>query len=147
MPVSRVLLILMLKMIKFPSLSFISFSVWYWNVFRNKIATPLLLLDFLIDTHSKNETEPYWRSEWGNDIKFSSQSSNSRGVAILFRNTFQYHTDHHKVNLFLCFFIIFMHIIQRIHTIVKRHIPITTNYYYIVKMKLNHTGDQNGVTT
>ena len=27
------------------------------------------------------------------DIKFSSQSSNSRGVAILFRNTFQYHIE------------------------------------------------------
>jgi hypothetical protein len=50
-------------------------------------------VSFLIDTHSKNETEPYWRSEWGIDIKFSSQSSNSRGVAILFRNTFQYHIE------------------------------------------------------
>ena len=48
-------------------------------------------VSFLFDTHSKNETEPYWRSEWGNDIKISSHSSNSRGVAILFRNTFQYH--------------------------------------------------------
>jgi hypothetical protein len=28
-------------------------------------------ISFLIDTHSKNETEPYWRSEWGNDITFS----------------------------------------------------------------------------
>jgi hypothetical protein len=27
------------------------------------------------------------------NIKFSSQSSNSRGVAILFRNTFQYHIE------------------------------------------------------
>jgi hypothetical protein len=43
--VQRVSLILTLKMIKFPSLSFISFSIWYWNVFRNKIATPLVLLD------------------------------------------------------------------------------------------------------
>ena len=43
----------------------------------------------LIDTDSKNETEPYW----SNDIKFSFQSSNSRGVAILFRNTFQYHIE------------------------------------------------------
>jgi hypothetical protein len=55
---------------------------------------PVTIFYFLlIDTHSKNETEPYWRSEWGNDIKFSSRSSNSRGVAILFRNTFQYHIE------------------------------------------------------
>jgi hypothetical protein len=31
-------------------------------------------VSFLFDTHSKNETEPYWRSEWGNDIKFSFSS-------------------------------------------------------------------------
>jgi hypothetical protein len=44
--VQRVSLILKLKMIKFPSLSFISFSIWYWNVFWNKITTPLLLLNW-----------------------------------------------------------------------------------------------------
>jgi hypothetical protein len=33
-------------MIKLPPLSCISFSIWYWKVFRNKIATPLLLLDW-----------------------------------------------------------------------------------------------------
>ena len=31
-------------------------------------------VSFLFDTHSYNETEPYWRSEWGNDIKFSFSS-------------------------------------------------------------------------
>ena len=55
--------------------------------------TPPPPLSFLFDTHSKNETEPNWRSAWGNDIKFSSQYSNSKGVAILFRNTFQYHIE------------------------------------------------------
>jgi hypothetical protein len=50
-------------------------------------------VSFLFDSHSKNETEPYWRSEWGNDIKISSHSSNSRGVAILFLSTFQYHIE------------------------------------------------------
>ena len=31
-------------------------------------------VSFLFDIHSKNETEPYWRSEWGNDIKFTNVS-------------------------------------------------------------------------
>ena len=31
-------------------------------------------VSFLFDTHSKNETESYWRSEWVNDIKFSFSS-------------------------------------------------------------------------
>ena len=30
------------------------------------------------------------KNEWGSDVKFSSHTSNSRGVAILFKNSFQY---------------------------------------------------------
>jgi hypothetical protein len=46
------LTIVWIQMIKFPSLSFISFSIWYWNVFRNKIDTPLLLLDWELNVIS-----------------------------------------------------------------------------------------------
>lgn len=44
----------------------------------------------LVDTHCKKELETYWRSEWGYDAKFCSHTTNSRGVAILFQNSFQY---------------------------------------------------------
>ena len=44
----------------------------------------------LIDTHCKKELEPFWRAEWGYEAKFSSHSTNSRGVSILFKNSFSF---------------------------------------------------------
>ena len=40
---------------------------------------------FLQETHSKQETERQWKNEWGGEIIMSHGSSNSRGVAILFK--------------------------------------------------------------
>ena len=39
---------------------------------------------FLQETHSKRNTEHYWRAEWGGKVVFSHGESNARGVAILF---------------------------------------------------------------
>ena len=39
---------------------------------------------FLQETHSKKDTEIYWKNEWGAEIVMSHGGSNSRG-AILFR--------------------------------------------------------------
>jgi len=39
---------------------------------------------FLLETHSKLETERQWKNEWGGEIIMSHGSTNSRGVAILF---------------------------------------------------------------
>ena len=47
-------------------------------------------ITFLIDTHTDKNTEHLWKTEWGGEAKFSSHTSNSRGVAILFKNTFDY---------------------------------------------------------
>ena len=47
-------------------------------------------LIFLIDTHSTEKVEKSWVTVWGYGVKFSSYESNSRGVAILFKNTFQF---------------------------------------------------------
>ena len=46
-------------------------------------------ITFLVDTHCTEKVEKLWAAEWGYKIKFSSFESNSRGVAILFKNTFQ----------------------------------------------------------
>ena len=40
---------------------------------------------FLQETHSKKDTEIYWKNEWGTEIVMSHGGSNSCGVAILFR--------------------------------------------------------------
>ena len=39
---------------------------------------------------TEKELEPYWKSEWGYKAYFSSYNSNSRGVKILIRNTFEF---------------------------------------------------------
>ena len=45
---------------------------------------------FLQDTHFEETIESYIRSEWGYEGYFSSYNSNSRGVAILFNNNFEF---------------------------------------------------------
>ena len=42
---------------------------------------------FLQETHSDPNDEKLWSSQWGETIVFASFNSNSRGVAILFRNS------------------------------------------------------------
>jgi len=43
-------------------------------------------LGFLQETHSIAATENQWRNEWGAEMISSHGSSNSRGVAVLFKN-------------------------------------------------------------
>ena len=45
---------------------------------------------FLLDTHSTHSIENEWRCEWGSEAIFNSCSSNSRGIAILFKQSFKY---------------------------------------------------------
>ena len=47
-------------------------------------------ISVLIDTHCKKEKENQWRQEWGYTCYFSSHTGNSRGIAVLFNNTFQF---------------------------------------------------------
>ena len=42
---------------------------------------------FLQETHSDKNDETFWKSQWGEFAWFASFSSNSRGVAILIRNS------------------------------------------------------------
>lgn len=45
---------------------------------------------FIQDTHFTDKLEPYIRSEWGFECFFSSNNTQSRGVAILLNNNFEY---------------------------------------------------------
>ena len=45
-------------------------------------------LIFLKETHSKKDSERQWKNEWGGDMIMSHGSSNSCGVAILFKKGF-----------------------------------------------------------
>ena len=53
-------------------------------------------ISILIDTHCKKEKENKWREEWGYKGFFSSHTGNSRGIAILFNNTFPF-TVHNEI--------------------------------------------------
>ncbi|CAG2199063.1 unnamed protein product [Mytilus edulis] len=44
----------------------------------------------LVDTHCCLENENKWLQEWGYTGKFSSYSNRSRGVAVLFKNSFEF---------------------------------------------------------
>ena len=50
-------------------------------------------ITFLIDTHCSKEREKQWKTEWGYSAFFTSLNSTSRGVAMMFKNSFQY-TSH-----------------------------------------------------
>lgn len=49
----------------------------------------------LVETHSTSVVQDRWRAEWDGPAWFSSYKSNSRGVAVLFKNTFSFSV--HKV--------------------------------------------------
>ena len=56
------------------------------NYMRSKLNSII----FLQDTHLTKEIESTVRSEWGYECIFSSFTSQSRGVAILFKNNFDF---------------------------------------------------------
>ena len=49
-------------------------------------------ITFLIDTHcsKEKEKEKQWKTEWRYSAFFASLNSTSRGVSIMFKNSFQY---------------------------------------------------------
>ena len=42
---------------------------------------------FLQETHCSEKDEQFWKTQWGEHAWFSNHTSNSRGVAILIRNS------------------------------------------------------------
>ena len=63
----------------------------------NWLRTKQLSIYFLQETHSTENKADQWRAEWGYRALFSSHSSNSAGVCILFNNNFN--LEIHKVFL------------------------------------------------
>ena len=47
-------------------------------------------ITLLVDTHSSTEVEKCWANEWGYKAYFNSYTSNSRGVAVLLKNSFEF---------------------------------------------------------
>ena len=47
-------------------------------------------ISILVYTHSTKDVEHICQSEWGFKAMFSSETSTSRGIAMLFKNSFTY---------------------------------------------------------
>ena len=45
-------------------------------------------ISILVDTHSTKEVEHIWQAEWGFKAILSSGTSTSRGMSVLFKNSF-----------------------------------------------------------
>ena len=52
-------------------------------------------ISILVETHSIKAVEKLWLAEWGYRGWFASFKSNARGVAILFKNTFNFEYHNH----------------------------------------------------
>lgn len=55
-------------------------------------------ITFLQETHSTENDEKEWKSEWGSNIIFSHGTSNSKGVAILLPINFNFTIENSKIN-------------------------------------------------
>jgi exonuclease III len=71
-----------------------------------------------------------------NDITFSSQSSNSRGVAILFRNTFQYHIEKEIKDSDGNFIILSVRINNTLWTLVAVYVPNNDEPQFFTNLQL-----------
>ena len=56
-------------------------------------------LCILLETHCTKELETLWLAEWGYKGYFASYKSNARGVAILFRNSFEFSVHNTKLDV------------------------------------------------
>ncbi len=52
----------------------------------------------LQDTHINNKMKDIFRAEWGYEALICPYQSNSRGVAILFRDNFEYKVNKYKID-------------------------------------------------
>ncbi len=80
-------------------------------------------ISILVDTHCTNEKEKKWIHEWGYEGKFSSFTSTSRGVAILFKNSFEYKIHDEIIDKQVSFIIFDISILDYSMTLVSLYGP------------------------
>ena len=102
-------------------------------------------ITFLQDTHLTKEIENTVRSEWGYECLFSSFTSQSRGVAILFRNNFEFRIDDVIADPGGNFLIANMHTNDVEITLVNIYAPNNDNpdFFHKIKELILRTGNAN----
>ena len=99
----------------------------------------------LLETHSENNKHAKWKAEWGGPAWFSSYKSNSRGVAILFKNSFTYVIHEVKYDTGGRFVLIDITLSGKRMTIVGLYGPNEDDQSFIenLKQKIINTGNQS----
>ena len=92
---------------------------------------------FLQEIHCTKEKEPLWSSEWGSSAFFSSLSSASAGVCILFNNNFEFQVMRQFSDPEGRFIIIDIKIENKIITLVNIYAPNDDNPAFFKKV-LSH---------
>ena len=103
----------------------------------------------LLETHSTPGIHTSWKAEWGAPIWFSSYKSNSRGVAILFKNSFSYVLHNHFVDCNGRYIIFDIGVQDRRLSLVSLYGPNEDdpNFFNGIKQKLTDIGNQSIVMT
>ena len=96
-----------------------------------------LSIFFLQEVHCTKEKEPLWSSEWGSSAFFSSFSSASAGVCILFNNNFEFKVMRQFSDPEGRFIIIDIKIENKIITLVNIYAPNDDNPAFFKKV-LSH---------
>jgi exonuclease III len=94
-------------------------------------------ISILVDTHSTKQREKQWQHEWGYISRFSSHSSASRGVAVLFKNSFEFHINQEIIDECGNFIILDINIQDYRMTLVAIYGPNEDNPDFFKKLVFN----------
>ena len=94
-------------------------------------------ISILVDTHSTKQGEKQWQHEWGYISRFSSHSSASRGVAVLFKNSFEFHINQEIIDECGNFIILDINIQDYRMTLVAIYGPNEDNPDFFKKLVFN----------
>ena len=100
---------------------------------------------FLQETHSTNLTKKQWETEWDYNAFFASHTSNSRGVAILFNNTFQFNLKSTICDPEGRYIFLDISINDKSYSILNVYGPNNDepNFFELLKIKLEQVNNEN----
>ena len=103
---------------------------------------------FLQETHLKEELEKYVRAEWGYELWLAGKETNRKGVAILFKPTFEYKMFKVVKDPLGCYIIIDIEILNKRMSLVNIYGPSAgdnPDFFIEIENKIHHIGNDLNV--